>query len=76
MFAPDEPKATPDYLKSLRKPLNRRNIDRIRKLLDHIDFCICMRSDDMVATRTWFRDVADEMSKCRAILHEEKRRRK
>lgn len=76
MFAPNEPKATPDYLRSLRKPLNRRNIDRIRKLLDHIDFCICMRSNDMVATRTWFRDVADEMSKCIAILHEEKRRRK
>lgn len=60
----------PEELARMRNPLNRRNVNRIRNLLNKIDFCIATRSRNAIETDNWFREIADELGACRAIAEE------
>ena len=66
---------TPEELAKMRDPLNHKNIDRIRKLRGKIELSIELHSRNMSEVRDWFREIADELCGCRAILIEEYRRR-
>lgn len=67
---------TPEQLARMRNPLNHNNLDRIRRLLGKIEFCIATRSRNSLETKDWFYEIGDELCGCRAILIEECRRRK
>lgn len=66
---------TPGELARMKNPMNHKNLDRIRKLICKVQFCIDTRSRNAIETHDWFREIADELCGCKAILIEEYRRR-
>lgn len=61
---------TPHELAKMRNMLSIKNVRRIRKLLNAIDFNISCRSRNTFEVHDWFREISDELCACRAILNE------
>ena len=75
-YTPSSERATPDWLRRMRNPLNRRNLDMIRSVLRYVAFCLDCRSQSMPDVEDWRRQVRDDLGKCCAVLWEERERRR